>query len=131
MPNMRLARSSHLIRAWLIGGLVVVLLGVLWVSGRHTATTYSVEGWAAPNSSGTAIWLNESEGGDSGEGYVIAGARWSEPGVGWHQGILPTCVGTDTSSRIRVRLGLVDVDSEHGGWTQVIWLQCLGSGGGR
>jgi hypothetical protein len=50
----------------------------------------------------------------------------------WHNGAdLPTCVGTDTTTRTHVQLGIVDIDSSGSDdvnvWTEsyVAWLRCL------
>lgn len=130
MPRMRPTRRE--IVAWVAGGVVAALLVVQWADSRNTAVPHTVEGWATTNAKGTAIWLTDNEGGGGGEGYVIAGARWAWSGGGWHDGGSPeTCVGTDTTVRTRVRLGLIEVDGENSGWTHVVWLQCLGAGDGR
>ena len=64
-----------------------------------------------------------------GSGYIIAGASWVGQDGMWHDGADgPTCIGTDTATRTRVRLGIVDVevDEEGIGGPRVMWLRCLG-----
>lgn len=77
-----------------------------------------------PNRDGTAISLHDFPGGP-GEGYSIAGAYWSGSDSVWHHGEIPTCIGTDTASRTRVQLGLIDVTSQYVTYAQVAWLRCL------
>ena len=106
-------------------GLSVLALGFWWMN-RSTATPDIVEGWASPNSTGSAISFRETPDASQGEGYIISGARWSGPDDVLHEGAdLPTCVGTDTTASTHVQLGLIDVDAEQGSWTQVVWLRCL------
>ncbi|MEX0869790.1 MAG: hypothetical protein WD011_08965 [Nitriliruptoraceae bacterium] len=114
-----------------IGGVAIVavlalVMAVVWASGRSTASPRVVEGLAMPNASGTAISLHAEEG-DGGEGYIIAGARWSGTDGLWHDGATsPTCVGTDTSRAVAVQIGVIDVrDDEAGDSTQAVWLRCL------
>lgn len=81
-----------------------------------------------PNMTGTAISLHDSTDTAVGNGYVIAGARWADRDKVWHDGANGTsCVGTDTTAKTRVRLGIVDVeaDDEGFGGTHVVWLRCL------
>jgi hypothetical protein len=110
----------------------VVLVAVLalvfwWYSGRADATPETVEGWAMPNAPGDAVVLYDSpDPTGAGVGYIIAGAMWSETDNVWHQGSdSPTCVGTDTTVRKHVQLGVVHVDADHSSWTHVVWLRCL------
>jgi hypothetical protein len=103
---------------------VVVALGIWWATTRHTATPRITEGWAMPNGNGTAIWLYDTADGP-GEGYVIAGVLWSGPDNAWHHGDTPTCVGTDTTSKTHVQLGVIDVESQYVSYAQVAWLRCL------
>lgn len=86
-----------------------------------------VEGWARPNDTGTSVGLFRSIEDDEGEGYVVAGARWSGPDDSWHDGAVgPTCIGTDVTLFTEVELGVVDVTSPDGTrWTHVVWLRCL------
>ncbi|WP_173140896.1 hypothetical protein [Kibdelosporangium persicum] len=106
------------------GAVAVLAIGIWWWVGlRHEATPAVVEGWAMPNGSGDAIHLVDS----GGTGYSIAGAMWSGPdGVTHPPSNRPTCIGTDTSVKKRVQLGVVDIDdSEFGGWSHVVWVKCL------
>jgi hypothetical protein len=116
-------------RWWLVVpavGLVFVVVGVWLTSTRSSVAPDVVEGWAMPNMRGTAISLHDSDDTRDGSGYVIAGASWAGPDDVWHDGAdSPTCVGTDTTTRTRVQLGIVDVDADHGSWAHVVWLRCL------
>lgn len=80
-----------------------------------------------PNAAGTAVSLHGSPDAAAGEGYLIAGAQWRDINDVWHDGAdIPSCVGTDSSSRTHVRLGFVTVETPDGGTRdQVTWLECL------
>lgn len=108
-----------------IGLLVVLAVWAAWGSGSVSPRT--VEGWAMPNAAGTAISLHDSPQDVSGEGYVIAGARWRGTDNVWHDSAdIPSCVGTDSDSFTHVRLGLVTVEApDDVTWNQVAWLECL------
>lgn len=118
-------RSTIVATAAALGLLVALALWAGWAGGAVSPRT--VEGWAMPNASGTAISLHDSPEGGPGEGYIIAGAQWRGIDNSWHDGAdIPTCVGTDMSSFTHVRLGLVTVETPDGlTWEQVAWLECL------
>lgn len=108
-------------------GVVGFAFGLWW--SRHTATPDVVEGWAMPHAVGNTISLHDSDDTRVGNSYIIAGAWWAGPDGVWRDGSLPeaTCVGTDPSSKIRVQLGIVDVEDggEGIGGSRVVWLRCL------
>jgi hypothetical protein len=108
-----------------VGVVAAVGFGVWGLATRHTATPDVVEGWAMPNASGTAISLHDSE--DAG-GYIVAGASWAGQDGAWHEGSDgPTCIGTDTTAKTHVRLGIVHVSpgSDGIGGPHVVWLRCI------
>ncbi|MCG8554864.1 MAG: hypothetical protein MJD61_06190, partial [Proteobacteria bacterium] len=78
---------------------------------------------------GAAIGF-EQDGSNTGEGYVVAGARWRGFDGTWHDGRdpetgHPTCLEPQSSGQ-RVRLGVVDARSGEGPSGPVVaWLQCL------
>jgi hypothetical protein len=112
----------------LVGVVVAAVFGTWMFTTRHSATPDVVEGWAMPNMHGTAISLHDSDDTRDGDGYIIAGAQWSGQDNVWHQGADgPTCVGTDTTRKTHVRLGIVDVSPDEGvpGRPYVMWLRCL------
>jgi hypothetical protein len=115
----------QLVAAALVSGLVVAA-GAWWV-GSGPVEPETVEGWASPNASGSAIGFAESPTASSHEGYIVAGAWWMGPEGSIHQGdYVPTCIGTDTAVKTHVELGIVEVRTEEGvGWKQVVWLRCL------
>lgn len=81
-----------------------------------------------PNATGTAIRLHDSDDTRDGNGYVVTGVLWAGRDDVWHEGTDgPTCVGTDTTAKTRVRLGIVDVapGDEGIGGSRVVWLRCL------
>ncbi|OQO92626.1 hypothetical protein B1813_10690 [Saccharomonospora piscinae] len=110
-------------------GVVAAGALVFWAfATRHTATPEVVEGWAGPNDTGTAISVHTSEDATDGNSYLIAGADWAGRDDVWHDGSVgPSCVGTDPSTRVRVRLGIVNVTPVEGGigGQVVAWLRCL------
>jgi hypothetical protein len=111
-----------------VGVIVAAAFGVWGFTTRHTASADVVEGWAMPNASGTAISLHDSNDTREGNGYLVAGASWADRDGVWHGGSAgPTCVGTDTTTKTHVRLGIVDVtaDEEGIGGPRVVWLRCL------
>lgn len=118
-------RAAIIAVAAVIGLLVTLALRAGWDAGAVSPRT--VEGWAMPNASGTAISLHDSPDDASGEGYVIAGAQWRGVENSWHDPAdIPTCVGTDTGRLTHVRLGVVTVETPDGGSReQVAWLECL------
>lgn len=120
-----LARRRAILAVVVVLGLALVL--VLMAGWGRAASPRLVEGWAMPNHSGTAISLHDSPDGGPGEGYVVAGAWWQDVDGTVHDGAdLPTCIGSDTTSRTHVRLGLVTVTSSEGGWwDHVTWVECL------
>ena len=84
--------------------------------------------WAVPNAHGTAISLHDSNDTRAGDGYIVTGASWAGRDGLWHDGADgPTCIGTDTATKTRVRLGIVDVEpgEEGNGGPRVVWLRCL------
>jgi hypothetical protein len=118
------------VRAAIIAAAVALgLAGALYLWGGDSRATSprSVEGWAMPDASGTAVSLHDSPTAEWGEGYIIAGASWRGTDNLWHQGDKgPTCVGTDTTSLTHVRLGVVTVGTPEGTrWERVAWLECL------
>ena len=111
-----------------VGVVVAVGFGGWGFATRHSATPDVVEGWAMPNASGSAISLHDSDDTRDGNGYIVAGAAWAGPDGLWHNGADgPTCIGTDTTVKTRVRLGIVDVAVGEGGpgGPRVVWLRCL------
>ena len=111
-----------------VGVLVTAAFGIWTFTTRHSATPEVVEGWAMPIGHGTAIALHDSDDGRRGNAYIVAGVHWAGRDGMWHDGTDgPTCVGTDTSTRTRVRLGIVDVrpGQEGVGGPRVMWLRCL------
>jgi hypothetical protein len=122
------ARRRLFILTGVVFGVTALAVGILWwLTVRHHATPDIVEGWAMPNAGGDAISLHDSDDSRDGNGYIIAGASWSGPDGVVHTGSMrPTCIGTDTTVKKRVQLGIVDIeDSEFGKWAHVIWLRCL------
>lgn len=114
-------------RLAVVGAVVALAVGSWAVATRHSATPDVVEGWAMPNAAGTAISLHDSDDPREGNAYEIAGAPWAGRDDVWHTDDGPTCVGTDTAVKTRVRLGIVDVDArESFGGPRVVWLRCLG-----
>ncbi|QFU89839.1 hypothetical protein [Amycolatopsis sp. YIM 10] len=90
-----------------VGVIAVVAFTLWWLGNRHTATADVVEGWAMPNAAGTVVSLHDSDDTRSGNSYIIAAASWSDSENVWHEGAGgPTCVGTDTTKKTRVRLGI-------------------------
>jgi hypothetical protein len=111
-----------------VGVVAAVAFGIWWFTTRYTATPDVVEGWAMPNVAGTAISLHDSNDTRDGNGYIVAGAWWAGRDNVWHDGAEgPTCVGTDTTAKTRVQLGIVDVKAggEGIGGPRVAWLRCL------
>jgi hypothetical protein len=107
---------------------VAAAFGIWEVTTRHSVTPDVIEGWAMPNASGTAISLHDSDDTREGSGYIVAGAWWADRDGVWHEGADgPTCIGTDTTVRTRVRLGIVDVEADEQGigGPRVMWLRCL------
>ena len=111
-----------------VGVVVAAAFGVWAFTTRHSVTPDVVEGWAMPNANGTAISLHDTDEPHDGEGYIVAGASWAGRDGVWHEGADgPTCIGTDTSAKTHVRLGIVEVapDEEGVGGPHVVWLRCL------
>lgn len=106
--------------------LVVAALAI-WSAQGGGVEPRTVEGWASPNRSGTAISLHVDDDG-AGEGYIVAGARWVGNDNVWHDGTeLPTCIGNDPRSRTAVQLSVVTVELDDGtSWDQVVVVRCLG-----
>jgi len=77
------------------------------------------------NVDGTAIGFDGS--GRTGEGYIIAGARWRQDDGPWNEG-LPTCLAPGSSGQ-RVTLGVVEVPpvADAPGGSAVVWLVCHGA----
>jgi hypothetical protein len=120
--------SRRFVAPVVVGVVVAVAFWVWGFTTRHSATADVVEGWAMPNMSGTAISLHDSDDTRDGNGYIIAGASWAGRDGRWHEGSDgPTCIGTDTTAKTHVRLGVVDVevDEEGIGGPRVVWLRCL------
>jgi hypothetical protein len=123
--------SLHSTRAGQLAIVLAVLLALVlgwWLFvGRHQAVPSIVEGWATPNIDGTAIGLSSERGGEE-EGYIIAGAMWSD-GLSWRDGShLPTCIGDDPEVTTRVRMGVVSVDNgpvAPSPANTVVWIECL------
>ncbi|MBN6040574.1 hypothetical protein [Amycolatopsis sp. 195334CR] len=111
----------------LVGLVAVVAFGVWWGVNRHTATPEVIEGWAMPDAAGTTISLHDSDDSREGNSYIVVGAYWADHTNLWHDGTGgPTCVGTDTTKKTRVRLGIVDAEPHEGpGGPRVVWLRCL------
>jgi hypothetical protein len=130
-PTPQKKSRPRIIAAAVVGVLAVLAFGYWWMTGRHTATPEVVEGWAIPNGNGLALSLHESDDTRDGNGYVIAGADWAGKDNLWHGGAqTPTCIGTDTTIKTHVQLGIVDIRSggtDHVGYSasHVIWLRCL------
>jgi hypothetical protein len=121
-------KVKRLVAPAAVGVVAVIALAIWWFTVRHTVTPDVVEGWAQPNASGTAIGLFDSNDTRAGNGYIIAGAWWSDRDNVWHEGANgPTCVGTDTATKTHVQLGIVDVEADEGGigGPRVVWLRCL------
>lgn len=81
-----------------------------------------------PNGSGTAIALYDSNDTRDGTSYIVVGASWAGRDGVWHDGADgPTCIGTDTTTKTSVRLGIVDVEAglDGIGGPRVAWLRCL------
>ncbi|MFD9701470.1 hypothetical protein [Lentzea sp. NPDC059081] len=111
-----------------VGVVVAIAFGVWGFTTRHSATPDVVEGWAMPNAHGTAVSLHDSNDTRVGSGYIVTGASWAGRDGLWHDGADgPTCIGTDTATKTRVRLGIVDVEpgEEGNGGPRVVWLRCL------
>lgn len=111
-----------------VGVVVAGGFGVWAFATRHSVTPDVVEGWAMPNASGTAIMLQDSDDTRDGNGYIVTGASWAGRDGVWHVGADgPTCIGTDTTTKTHVRLGIVDVEPGGGGigGPRVVWLRCL------
>jgi hypothetical protein len=121
-------RRRVFILTGMVFGVVALAMGIWWwLTVRNQATPDIVEGWAMPNATGDAISLHDSDDTRDGNSYIIAGAWWSGPDDVLHLGsIRPTCIGTDTTVKKHVQLGVVDVeDSEFGEWAHVVWVKCL------
>ena len=81
-------------RAVLLGMLVVATVAFMFWD--RPVSPRVIEGWAMPDASGTAISLHESPDDEWGDGYVVAGAQWTDASGVWHDGAdTPTCIGTD------------------------------------
>lgn len=81
-----------------------------------------------PNGNGTAIALQDSDDTRYGSSFIVVGASWAGRDGMWRDSTDgPTCVGTDTTTRTRVRLGVVYAEAhEEGiGGPRVVWLRCL------
>lgn len=111
-----------------VTAVAVGLLAVLALWARWSGDAVSpriVEGWAMPNASGTAVSLHQSPEDTSGEGYVIAGARWRGIDNVWHD-LISRRASATTLARSAIMLGLITVETPDGGvWDQVTWLECL------
>ncbi|RSM84022.1 hypothetical protein DL991_00585 [Amycolatopsis sp. WAC 01375] len=105
---------------------VAVAVTATWLLNRDVRPT-TVEGWAWPNSAGNTVWLTETPDGNSkGDGFILAGARWTSADNLWRDGSSgPTCVGTNTMAATHVRLGVVDVQADGMSWRHAVWLRCL------
>ena len=116
--------KRHVVTAAVTG--VAVATTATRLQNRDVRPTM-VEGWAWPNSAGNTIWLTETPDGRSkGDGFILAGARWTGPDNVWHDGAFgPTCVGTDTAAAAHVELGVVDVEADGVSWRHAVWLRCL------
>lgn len=131
MSNITLGKQNQRRPTTIAISVALGLLLVLAVSRAWSGSAVSphvVEGWAMPtNAAGTAVSLHASPDAAAGEGYLIAGAQWRDIDDVWHDGAdIPSCVGTDSSSRTHVRLGFVTVETPDGGTRdQVTWLECL------
>ncbi|GGM73395.1 hypothetical protein GCM10011609_06490 [Lentzea pudingi] len=111
-----------------VGVVVAIVFGAWGFTTRHSATPDVVEGWAMPNAHGTAISLHDSNDTRAGNSHIVTGASWASRDGLWHDGADgPTCIGTDTATKTRVRLGIVDVEpgEEGNGGPRVVWLRCL------
>ncbi len=111
-----------------VGVVVAAVFGVWGFTTRHSAIIDVVEGWAMPNGGGTAIALHDSNDTRHGNSYIVVGASWAGRDGLWHDGTDgPTCVGTDTSTKTHVRVGIVDAMAEREGigGPRVVWLRCL------
>ncbi|WP_181775317.1 hypothetical protein [Amycolatopsis pittospori] len=114
----------HAVTAAVTG--VAVVITATWLVNRDVRPTV-FEGWAWPNAAGNTIWLTEAPDGRSeGDGFILAGARWTGPDHVRHDGAFgPTCVGTDTTSSTHVEIGVVDVEADGASWRHAVWLRCL------
>lgn len=105
---------------------MLALLAALFLFPDRPVSPRVAEGWAMPDATGTAISLHESPDDEWGEGYIVAGAQWTDSSGVWHDGAdMPTCIGTDTSSLTRVELSVITVKSEGATWEHVVSLRCL------
>jgi hypothetical protein len=121
-------RRKVFILTGMVCGVAALAMGIWWwLAVRNDAKPHIVEGWARPTVNGDGISLHDSKNAADGESYIIAGAWWSGPDDVLHMGsIRPTCIGTDTTVKKHVQLGIVDIDdSEFGEWTHVVWVKCL------
>lgn len=117
-------RGSRLV----VGAVLLAMLAIwAWQTADEPVEPRTIHGWARPSSEGAAIGLFSSPEGGEGEGYIIAGARWSDGGGAWHDGATgPTCVGTNVQAIAEVELGVIEVQDDDGGsWSHVVWLRCL------
>ncbi len=113
-----------------LGALFGVLLGVgTMLSARDSENirvmTGSVNG---VNADGSKIGFIEDDGGDR-EGFLVSGARWRSPAIGFTTGPdpetgAPTCLVPESAGQ-RVRLGIVEAKSEDFSASVVVWLECL------
>jgi len=123
-PRSTRAGQVAIVLTTVLAIVLVVLIGWWVLVGRHQAVPFTVEGWATPSNDGTAISLS-SEPGGTGEGYIIAGAAWSEGGP-WHEGSdVPTCIGNDPNVITRIRMGVIHVQTDPSPANTVVWIECL------
>ncbi|WP_112227475.1 hypothetical protein [Lentzea atacamensis] len=111
-----------------VGVVVAAVFGVGGFATRHSESADVVEGWAMPNGHGTAIAFYEGNDPRDVGSHIVVGASWAGRDGLWHDGTDgPTCAGTDTTTKTRVRLGIVYVEPgrEGVGGPRVVWLRCL------
>ena len=121
--------KNRLVAPVAVAVVAAIAWAIWWFATQHTVTPDVVEGWATPTQTGTAISLHDSNDTRDSNVYIVAGAAWSDRDNVWHDGANgPTCVGTDTSAKTHVQLGIVDVQAgqEGIGGPRVAWLRCLG-----
>lgn len=110
-----------------IGALAVVGFSSLWgAPPLFGVRPCIVEGYShGPNYDGSAIGVSEEPGGP-GEGYVIAGAMWSEFGGSWHQGgTPPSLLQPNTGQKVRLGVVYVKPIQDKPGGPAVAWIEVL------
>ncbi|NGY65146.1 hypothetical protein G7043_40195 [Lentzea sp. NEAU-D13] len=134
LTNIRTCRGAVAKPSWprvapvAVGVVVAIVFGAWEFTTRHSATPDVVEGWAMPNAHGTAISLHDSNDTRAGDGYIVTGASWAGRDGLWHDGADgPTCIGTDTATKTRVRWASWMWSPARKGTAGRVWCGCAAS----